>query len=82
MQEVPISSLGYLPKKMETQKKAIKVMSKVEEGKNKLKEFELDRILYTRESLLHYFNAQMVIHAQAFNSFSFLFDICAEIDDV
>jgi hypothetical protein len=53
---------------------------KAPEGLHKLKDFEFDRINYTRESLLHYFNSMMLIHASAFNTFSSGFEKLNEID--
>ena len=60
--DVSVNALGYLPKKYETYKKSIKVAEKMPEGINKLKDFEFDRIQYTRQALLHFYNAMMLLH--------------------
>ena len=48
IQDVSCNALGYLPKKYETYKKSIKFIDKMPEGVHKLKDFEYERILYTR----------------------------------
>ena len=46
--DVSCNALGYLPKKLETYKKSIKVSDKMPEGLHKLKDYEYERIQYTR----------------------------------
>ena len=55
--DVPCNALGYLPKKYDNYKKSIKVSDKMPEGLHKIKDYEFERIQYTRQSLLHYLNA-------------------------
>jgi hypothetical protein len=57
------------------------LIEKVPEGEHKIKDFEFDRILYTREALLHFFNTQMLLHAQAFNTYSGLFDKLTDMEE-
>ena len=57
IQDVSCNALGFLPKKYENHKKSLKLAEKVPESIHKLKDFEFDRIQYTRQALLHYFNA-------------------------
>ena len=57
VQEVAVNALGFLPKKFENHKKTLKLAEKVPESVHKLKDFEFERIQYTRQALLHFLNA-------------------------
>ena len=57
IQDVACNALGFLPKKFENHKKSLKLVEKVPESVQKLKDFEFDRIQYTRQALLHFLNA-------------------------
>ena len=57
IQDVACNALGFLPKKFENHKKSLKLIEKVPESVQKLKDFEFDRIQYTRQALLHFLNA-------------------------
>ena len=76
--DVSCNALGYLPKKFETYQKSIVVANKIPENYNKLKDFEFDRIEYTQKALLHFFNTQMLIHAQALQVHSQTFEELAK----
>eukprot|EP00347_Sterkiella_histriomuscorum_P000885 403374149 len=81
IQDVSCNALGYLPKKYETYKKSIKVSDKMPEGVHKLKDYEYERIQYTRQAMLHYINAQMLIQAQQFQLYADLFDKLEQVND-
>lgn len=71
IQDVSCNALGYLPTKMENHKKNIKLAEKGAEGSiEKLKYFEFDRIVYTQKAMLHYLNAQMLLHAKQFELYA------------
>ena len=66
--------MGYLPKKMEVHKKSMALVAKKETEIHKLKDFEYERIQYTRQALLHFLNAQMLIHAKQFEMYADIFN--------
>ncbi|TNV73631.1 hypothetical protein FGO68_gene337 [Halteria grandinella] len=74
IQNVSCNALGFLPKKYDNHKKSLKLADKVPESVHKIKDFEFDRILYTQQALLHYFNAQMLLHAKQFEMYANLFE--------
>ncbi len=48
IQDVSCNALGFLPKKFENHKKSFKLAEKVPDSIHKLKDFEFERIQYTR----------------------------------
>ena len=69
---VASASLNQANKKMESYKKEIKAEDK--QGKYvKLMDYEFDRLEGLEKGLLHYFNAQMFLHAKAMEIFAKLF---------
>ncbi|CDW77392.1 UNKNOWN [Stylonychia lemnae] len=81
IQDVSCNALGYLPKKYEQYKKSIKLMEKQPNDAHKLKDFEYERIQYTRQALLHYFNAQMLVHANMFQLYAETFEKLEALSD-
>lgn len=50
------------------------LVAKKETEIHKLKDFEYERIQYTRQALLHFLNAQMLIHAKQFEMYADIFN--------
>lgn len=78
IQDVSCNALGFLPKKYEIHKKTLKLADKAPEAVHKLKDLEFERIQYTQKALLHYFNAQMLLHAKQFEMYA---DIYEKLED-
>jgi hypothetical protein len=74
IQNVSCNALGFLPKKFDNHKKTLKLADKVPEAPHKIKDFEFDRIMYTQKALLHYLNAQMLLHAKQFEMYAEVFE--------
>ena len=72
--DVAINTIGYLSQKYAGHKNQLKLQNKMENAKEKYKEFEFDRVNDTKLALLHWVNAQMKIHADALSVYSEFYD--------
>ena len=70
IETVSLTSLNVLPKKFDDYKKALKTADQKPSELQKIKDFEYDRIEFTKMSVLHFINAQMYLHAKVLEIYS------------
>ena len=73
-------ALGYLPKRFETLKKSIKVAKQTPAEVPKIRDFEYERIENIKLALLHFFNAQMYLHAKALELYAKAYDTMRQVN--
>ena len=70
IETISLTSLSVLPKKFDDYKKALKTADQKPSELQKIKDFEYDRIEFTKMSVLHFINAQMYLHAKVLEIYS------------
>ena len=66
--------LGFLPKRMETLKKSIKLAKQTPAEAPKIYDFEWERLENLKLAMLHFFNAKMYLHAKALELYSEVYE--------
>ena len=69
IQDMSVPALGYLPKRFTALSKQIKV-AKGAQMAQQIRDFEYERLENLKYACLHFFNAQMYLHAKALEIFS------------